>query len=178
MSQTFLGLNSASHDTGIAIVEDTGKINFAISEERLSRIKKDSSFPRKSLNYAEKNFKVDEIVLPQIRNINFRLRALHLSLNAFLNNKSANIVNMWFNKLLKNNPFKIDEKTSQSNNFLKNKLKKSYIEHHHAHAASAYFHSGFKDSVILSLDGMGDLFSGGIYEGKNGNITRLKKFFI
>jgi len=102
MSQTFLGLNSASHDTGIAIVEDTGKINFAISEERLSRIKKDSSFPRKSLNYAEKNFKVDEIVLPQIRNINFRLRALHLSLNAFLNNKSANIVNMWFNKLLKN----------------------------------------------------------------------------
>src|SRR3989344_781590 len=178
MSQTFLGLNAASHDTGIAIVEDTGKISFAISEERLSRINKDSSFPRKSLNYAEKNFKVDEIVLPQIKNINFKLRALNLSLNAFLNNKSANIVNMWFNKLLKNNSFKIDEKTSQSNNFLKNKLKKSYIEHHHAHAASAYFHSGFKDSVILSLDGMGDLFSGGIYEGKNGNITRLKKFFI
>ncbi len=179
MSKILLGLNSVSHDTGIAITDTNGKIEFAASEERFSRIKKDDSFPEKSLNYA-KNY--DEIVIPQIKNIDFKLRALNVSLNAILHEKSANITNMWFNKIIKKikgTPFSTDTKITKSNEFLKkNNIKKTYVEHHHAHAASAYYHSGFKDSVVLSLDGMGDLYSGGIYDGKDGKLKRLKRFFI
>ena len=55
--------------------------------------------------------------------------------------------------------------------------KKIYmIEHHLAHAASAYYPSGFKEALIITLDGAGDGLSGTISLGDNGNIARLAEF--
>lgn len=47
------------------------------------------------------------------------------------------------------------------------------IEHHIAHAASAYYFSGFEDSAILSLDGAGELTTCLFAESKNGKIEKL-----
>lgn len=43
------------HDANVSYVKD-GKCVFAISEERLSRVKFDKSWPQKSLNYVMKEF--------------------------------------------------------------------------------------------------------------------------
>ncbi len=46
-----LGINSYLHDSSAALVED-GRVTFAVEEERLSRLKKDASFPVLSIEAA------------------------------------------------------------------------------------------------------------------------------
>ncbi|MDE1851614.1 MAG: hypothetical protein KGH69_02920 [Candidatus Micrarchaeota archaeon] len=55
--------------------------------------------------------------------------------------------------------------------------KKVYMmEHHLAHASSAYYTSGFKEALVITLDGAGDGLSGTVSVGSNGDITRLAEF--
>jgi len=55
------------------------------------------------------------------------------------------------------------------------KVKIHLVEHHLAHASSAYHLSGFKDAAILSVDGAGEFTSTLFAEGKNGNIQKIKE---
>jgi carbamoyltransferase len=50
------------------------------------------------------------------------------------------------------------------------------VEHHLAHASSAYYPSGFKEALVITLDGAGDGLSGTVSIGDNGNIERLVEF--
>ncbi len=51
-----------------------------------------------------------------------------------------------------------------------------FVHHHDAHAASAYFGSGFDSAMILSLDASGDGVSTQLSLGKNGKIETYKRF--
>ena len=51
-----------------------------------------------------------------------------------------------------------------------------FYKHHLSHAASTFYSSGYKESSILVLDGMGEEFTGGFYVGKKNKITCIKKF--
>ena len=53
-----------------------------------------------------------------------------------------------------------------------------FIEHHLAHASSAYHLSGFKDAAIMSIDGSGEFVSTLFAEGRKGKITKIKEFII
>ena len=57
-----LGISAYYHDSSASLIKD-GEILGAIQEERLSRIKHDSSFPSKSINYLmnENNLKLHDI---------------------------------------------------------------------------------------------------------------------
>jgi carbamoyltransferase len=50
-----------------------------------------------------------------------------------------------------------------------------FINHHFAHAASAYFTSGFKDAMVVSMDGGGDACSSHIYEVRNGKFKKVSE---
>lgn len=47
------------------------------------------------------------------------------------------------------------------------------VEHHQAHAATAYYTSGFSETLIMTLDGYGSGLGGSVSLGKNGKIERL-----
>ena len=51
MSDYVLGVNWYAHDASAALARD-GQIVFAVAEERLSRVKKDNSFPRRAIRAA------------------------------------------------------------------------------------------------------------------------------
>jgi carbamoyltransferase len=54
-----------------------------------------------------------------------------------------------------------------------------HVEHHLAHAGSAYYSSGLRldeKSLIVTCDGMGDGYSICIWRGENGTITPLQKY--
>src|ERR1700736_1191747 len=51
MSAAILGVNCHAHDSAAALVVD-GRVVFAATEERFSRIKKDRSFPRLAIQAA------------------------------------------------------------------------------------------------------------------------------
>ncbi len=48
-----------------------------------------------------------------------------------------------------------------------------YVDHHLAHAASAYYTGGHLDATIATLDGAGDGISATIYRGRRGDLERL-----
>ena len=50
-------------------------------------------------------------------------------------------------------------------------------EHHTAHAASAYYLSGFDRAFIVTIDGVGDCLSGTVFEGVDGRLTQRKQFY-
>lgn len=49
-----------------------------------------------------------------------------------------------------------------------------FVDHHTAHAASAYYTSGFKNATVISIDGGGDGKSAKVFEARN---RRLKELF-
>lgn len=48
-----------------------------------------------------------------------------------------------------------------------------FVEHHHAHAAGAYFFSGFEEALVLTGDGMGDGLSFTVSRWRGGASERL-----
>jgi carbamoyltransferase len=47
------------------------------------------------------------------------------------------------------------------------------VDHHLAHAASAYYTSGMEEALIVTLDGQGDGLGGSIYLGENGTLKKV-----
>ena len=48
-----------------------------------------------------------------------------------------------------------------------------FLDHHFAHACSAYFSSGYEDALVVTMDGGGDGISSRVYEASNGTLTKL-----
>jgi carbamoyltransferase len=48
-----------------------------------------------------------------------------------------------------------------------------FVDHHLAHATSAYFTSGFDDATVVTMDGGGDGCSSHVYEVRDGRFERL-----
>src|SRR6266542_655083 len=57
------------------------------------------------------------------------------------------------------------------------KIKFVPVEHHLAHASSAYHVSGYRDAAILSIDGVGEYATTWFGYGERGEIRRLKEFY-
>jgi carbamoyltransferase len=49
-----------------------------------------------------------------------------------------------------------------------------FVDHHFAHVTSAYFTSGFKDALVVSLDGGGDGKCGVVYAVRDGHIELVQ----
>ena len=47
------------------------------------------------------------------------------------------------------------------------------VDHHHTHAANAYYTSGFDDALIVTLDGYGGGLGGSVSTGRDGRIERI-----
>lgn len=51
----------------------------------------------------------------------------------------------------------------------------SQVNHHLAHAASAYYTSGWDECLVIVLDGMGEVDSISVYLGRNGQLERIHR---
>ena len=50
-----------------------------------------------------------------------------------------------------------------------------FVDHHLAHASSAYYSSGYDDATVITLDGGGDGISSSVYDVRNGKFTRINE---
>ena len=72
-----------------------------------------------------------------------------------------------------------DSLNNQSNNFnFGPKVNIHYIDHHISHIASAYYASGYKEAVGLSIDGFGDFCSLSIAKCNEEEIKVIKKIYF
>lgn len=172
-----LGVTSESggfHDSSVALVEN-GRITFAASEERYTRIKHDPSFPEKSLQnlFDASGLRASDIdaVAVAWRPYNpfsgfFRrslwdvpltvLRALAAEPRETLRYAMHNFVGK-----------KVVGQTSRLSNFGFDPAKIHFVSHHLAHAASSFRTSGFDRALSVNMDCFGPDDAGNLWSGSS-----------
>tara|TARA_B100000212_G_scaffold71531_1_gene50441 strand:+ start:2902 stop:4737 length:1836 start_codon:yes stop_codon:yes gene_type:complete len=171
-----LGISAYYHDSAASLIVD-GKIISAAQEERFTRKKHDSSFPRNAIQFCinESNIQLsdlDYIVFYEKPLIKFeRLLETYIS-----------FAPKGFKSFLMAMPVWLKEKL-----YLKSVLKKEltnfdgvdksnlpdllFSQHHLSHAASAFFPSPFNKAAVLCLDGVGEWSSSTVWIGEDNNLT-------
>jgi len=168
-----LGINySQMHDSSACIVRD-GELLFAVAEERLSRLKHDARFPQLAiqacLDFAKTTpAQVDEVCFGWQRAGKLYRHDLKLYASGrwpinYLNvlNSSRYFLSMWHQESGAA-PFR--------RTFGPTKARMRFVDHHLAHALSAYAFSGFDDSAVVVMDGRGAWEATTIWHGHNGRL--------
>ena len=175
---TILGLSCFYHDSAAAIIKD-GKIIAATQEERFTRVKHDLSFPQNSVKYCLKTVnkdlhEIDHVIFyekPLLKFERLLETYLHFAPNGFKSFLAS--MPMWIKEkiyqkqIIFNELVNIDYKFKQIN-------KINFCEHHISHAASAFYPSPFKESSIITLDGVGEWTTTSISQGLE-NTIKLEK---
>ena len=163
-----LGISCYFHDASAALISD-GQLIAAAEEERFTRIKHDYSYPTNAIEFCLKKASIDAsdidyVVFFEKPFTKFE-RLLKTAIQGFPKTywMFAQSMRTWlFDKLwikgLIADHLKIDPKNIM------------FSEHHISHAASAYYCSPFKESAILTFDGVGEWATTTIGKGKGGKL--------
>jgi carbamoyltransferase len=171
-----IGINySQMHDSSACITRD-GEVLFAVAEERLSRVKHDARFPalsiRACLDFAgvrpdQVDFLCQGWSRPRagfLHDLNcFMTRKQPLDSRALLNS-TRHFASMWHQRGGENRFRQL---------FPGAKTRFRFVDHHLAHAISAYAFSGFDDSAVLVLDGRGAWEATSLWRGRNGRLEHI-----
>jgi carbamoyltransferase len=165
-----LGINTYHADSSACIMVD-GNLVAAIEEERINRKKHFSGYPIESIKECLLIANKQDVEITDVAFNTKPLSNLIAKGNFFLKNFSYN-KNLFLERLKK----KKNIKNLLLENFkLSQNIKYHYVEHHLAHIASAFYPSGFKNAVGLSIDGSGDFVTLAISECKNNQIKIIEK---
>ena len=158
-------LGICNGETASACLLEDGELIAAVSEERFSRIKMDSSFPLKSIEFILKNRnitidKVDNIAYAWSKGVQKKSISDYLERYIQAREEGSD-----FNIILERlriesqrdekQELKFWEWAKSSLNRKQQSAIKSYY-HHESHALSAGLFSGFKECICLTADGRGD----------------------
>jgi carbamoyltransferase len=171
-----LGINySQMHDSSACLVRD-GELVFAVAEERISRIKHDAGFPRNAiqtcLDFAKvKAEQLDEVCFGwQLPGAGYRhdlkCYASGKMPATYLNGLSSTLhfMSMWHQG---------GGAKRFAQQFGKVKARMRFVDHHLAHALSAYAYSGFDDAAVVVMDGRGAWEATSIWHGRNGTLDHV-----
>ncbi len=191
-----LGVHDAI-DSGAAIIED-GKVLAAVSEERVIRAKMAYGFPREAIRTVMRLTRTApeglDLVAVATRNNYFvneitRFKGWYetrstLSRSVFMSVASA--VSPLDAKLgfMEDLYYSLRypvflHRRREVRQVLRGEFgitcPVEFIDHHLAHASSAYYSSGFDDALVVTLDGGGDGLCSSIYAVRGGKFTRLNE---
>tara|TARA_Y100000590_G_scaffold165819_1_gene189870 strand:+ start:1005 stop:2843 length:1839 start_codon:yes stop_codon:yes gene_type:complete len=176
---SILGISAFYHDSAASIIIDD-KIIAAAQEERFTRIKHDSSFPKNAIEFV---LKYSKLKLSEVNHIVFyekpflkfeRLLETYVAFapKGFIQFSKA--MPLWMKEKLFQKKLLIDCLKEIDGNF-KDEKKVFFSEHHMSHAASAFFPSPFSEAIILTADGVGEWATSTIAIGKNNNVEIKKE---
>lgn len=155
-----------SHDAA-AVLFCNGKLIAAFEEERLNRIKHTNKLPVFAIGACLARAgitadQLDAIAIPTEEWL-FDMAIRHYNtISPAFNHKSARaFLSAFFSRYF---------------GYAVAPEKVHFMNHHRAHAASAYYFSGFDDGLVISLDGSGDNLSGAVYEGKGNTLNKIVSF--
>ncbi len=173
------------HDSGAALIE-SDRIVFAANEERYTKRKLEVAFPRHSINAALKHEGISPsdiraIALPTTEFTKTLSRVFPAQKEGYYRFRRRKMLRPRFEPLMHKTKYSMTSigpmpmcglisKAAVSTELRRMGFKdfKVYTtDHHTAHAAAAAFSSGFKRSLVVTLDGIGD--------GKSGSVSTLSK---
>ena len=173
---TVLGVSAFYHDSAATIVRD-GHIIAAAQEERFSRIKHDASFPTGAILSC-----LDEagVTLTDVTHVTFYDKPF-IKFERLLETYFS-YAPRGFRSFLAAMPIWLKEKL-----FLKTVIRRElsalsqlpqkalppllFGEHHHSHAASAFYPSPFEEAAVLCMDGVGEWATTSVWVGKGNELV-------
>ena len=175
-----LGISCFYHDSAATIIVDN-EIVAAVQEERFTRTKHTPKFPSNSIKYCleETGLKIEELdavvfydkpIVKFERLLSTFYQVAPKGLIPFI--KSIPIwlkEKLFLRKLLYDNLKEIEP------GLKKRDLNLLFTEHHISHAASTFYPSNFKESAILTIDGVGEWCTASICKGEDKTIEIIKE---
>ncbi len=167
-----LGISAFYHDAACALIRD-GEIVAAAQEERFTRVKNDSSFPMRAINFCLEQARIhveglSAIVFYDNPMLTFeRIVSSHLAVAPRGKEAWQEMVPRWVQTKLR-----IPE-IIRGNLGFQGPI--HFMDHHVSHAASAYIPSPFDESAILTMDGVGEWATASIGHGQENSIRLLKQ---
>ncbi|MAR62389.1 MAG: hypothetical protein CMC45_00725 [Flavobacteriaceae bacterium] len=179
MSKKILGISAFYHDSAAALIIDN-KIVAAAQEERFTREKQTSKFPVEAIKFCleESGLEIDEldaVVFYDKPLLKFeRLLETYYAFSPKGILSFIKAIPVWLNEklFLKKN---IRDGLKDVGQYNVKRLNLLFPEHHLSHAASAFFSSPYKDSAILTIDGVGEWSTASIGYGDGNNINFIKE---
>jgi carbamoyltransferase len=171
-----LGINySQMHDSSACIVRD-GEVLFAIAEERLSRMKHEARFPVHAIRACLDFAKVRAQDLDFICQGWSEPRAAFLhDLRCYATGKqpldSRALLNSTRQYVSMRHQKGGEARFEQVFGATRGRFR--YVQHHLAHAISAYAFSGFDEAAVLVLDGRGSWEATSLWRGSAGRMEHL-----
>ncbi|MGH7890101.1 MAG: carbamoyltransferase N-terminal domain-containing protein, partial [Thermodesulfobacteriota bacterium] len=163
-----LGISCFYHDSAAALVRD-GEIIAAAQEERFTRKKHDSDFPKHAVSYCLKEgnvsidnvdyvafydkpfIKFERIIETYLAYAPRGLKSFLMAIPLWLKEK------LWMSELIRKE-------------LEKYKGEIIFPEHHESHAASAFYPSPFEEAAFLTIDGVGEWTTTSFGIGKGNSI--------
>lgn len=165
-----LGISAGYHDSAAALIKD-GKVLGAVEEERFTGIKHDSSFPSKSIEWLLEDNNItgkDIFAVCYYENPNEKIDRIKTSLERG-----------GFKNILQR-PRIVYQNQQQVKDFEKLMVEHTHSDvrivwgdHHFSHTAYSYYTSGFQKSAIVTVDGVGEWDTIGLFYGEGNKITRI-----
>lgn len=189
-----LGINAAFHDTAAALVKD-GKIIAAAEEERFTHIKHGKrpvpfstwELPFHAIDYC---LKTAGITIKDVDRIAYSFDPEGVSEASVYEDDllsssdllvQADVYNGWDTLFLNyirkapeqlrdGYPHHLQKRLANSGSLTE---KWEFVNHHVAHAASAFFPSPFTEAAVMTLDGRGEKATTGYFMGKGNSLEQL-----
>ena len=177
--KTILGISAFYHDSAACILRD-GKIIAAAQEERFTRKKHDSSYPKRAIEFVLKYAKlklseVDDIVFFEKPFLKFeRLLETYVAFSPKGYVSFAKAIPLWIKEKLFQKNFLFSKLKEHDQNYISDQ-NIFFSEHHLSHAASAFFPSPFDEAVVLTADGVGEWATTTVAVGKDNNLEIKKE---
>lgn len=174
-----LGISALYHDSAAALVID-GQPVAAAQEERFTRKKHDSAFPREAVGFClghaglrlgdidhvvfyDKPFlKFERLLESYIASVPWGFQSFRAAMPVWLREK------LFQKDLLLREFSKFDDGFAGADKLL-------FTEHHQAHAASAFFPSPFDEALVLTLDGVGEWVTTSAALGSGNKLNVIKE---
>lgn len=160
-----LGISALYHNSAACIVKNN-VVLAASEEERFSGIKQDNAFPTRVINWClrEANIKISEVDEvhwyedPKVKEDRI--------IRTFNKNFFRTLASRIQYKNLKKSPEALLQKLGYKGKIV-------FHNHHYGHSAFSYFTSPFKESAILTVDGVGEWETITISKGEGNSIKKL-----
>jgi carbamoyltransferase len=180
MRQTILGLHDG-HNAAAALL-DSGRIISAVQEERLTRVKNQGGLPRQAISDVFSMTRTAPSAIGKVALNGAYMTYDHWEREPLLEHyERSSRLAARLKQPLKGTLIdalyqqgKAQERTRQLAEVGFENGRLAAVDHHTAHAASAYYGCGWKGKVlVLTCDGSGDRLSGTVSVGENQRIERI-----
>jgi len=177
------------HDAGACLLAD-GALLAAVSEERLSRYKRQAGFPRLAIETCLRIIGVAPDKIESVAVAERTGRAVHRLLDRWYRrtdpnlsmHRRGNLLSMGWQNRIARWPVFSDTDAFFSTKILKSRLFDmniaapiTLVDHHLTHAVSAARGSGFSEALVVTMDAFGDGCSGTFMRWQNGRLSPLQR---